>query len=44
MDPEKLKRALTKGTKVVMSVHLFGQAATLAPIRELAAEARPPRD
>lgn len=38
LDPDRLKRAVTKKTKGVMPVHLFGQTATMAPIREFAAE------
>jgi len=38
LDPEKLKRALTKRTKAVMPVHLFGQTASMAPINEVAAD------
>jgi dTDP-4-amino-4,6-dideoxygalactose transaminase len=38
MDPEKFRRAITKKTKAVMPVHLFGQTATMGPIREIAAE------
>ncbi len=38
LDPAKLKRALTKRTRAVMPVHLFGQTATMDPIHELAAE------
>jgi dTDP-4-amino-4,6-dideoxygalactose transaminase len=38
LDPEKAKRALTAKTKAIMPVHLFGQTATMDPIRELATE------
>lgn len=38
LDPERLKRAITKKTKAVMPVHLFGQTATMEPIREFAAD------
>ena len=38
LDPGKAKRALTAKTMAIMPVHLFGQTATMDPIRELAAE------
>jgi len=38
LDPEKAKKAVTKRTKAVMPVHLYGQTATMDPIREFAAE------
>ncbi|MEK6851457.1 MAG: DegT/DnrJ/EryC1/StrS family aminotransferase, partial [Candidatus Thermoplasmatota archaeon] len=38
LDPGKAKRALTAKSKAIMPVHLFGQTATMDPIRELAAE------
>jgi dTDP-4-amino-4,6-dideoxygalactose transaminase len=38
MDPDRLKRALTKRTKAIMPVHLFGQTATMDPIVEFAKE------
>ncbi len=36
MDVEKLERAITPRTRAIIPVHLFGQAADLDPIRELA--------
>ncbi len=38
LDPGKLRRALTKKTRAIMPVHLFGQTASMDPIRELARE------
>ncbi len=38
LDPAKAMRAVTSKTRAVMPVHLFGQTATMGPIRELAAE------
>ena len=36
MDPEKLEQAITKKTKVIVPVHLFGQPADMDPILEIA--------
>jgi dTDP-4-amino-4,6-dideoxygalactose transaminase len=36
MDPELLERALSKSTKAVLPVHLFGQTAPMAPILSFA--------
>jgi dTDP-4-amino-4,6-dideoxygalactose transaminase len=36
MDPEKLQAAITKKTKAIMPVHLFGQCADMDPIMEIA--------
>jgi len=38
MDPERLGRALTKRTKAIMPVHLFGQTASMDPIVDFAKE------
>ena len=38
LDPEKARVAISKKTKMVMPVHLFGQTATMDPLNELAAE------
>jgi perosamine synthetase len=37
MDPSKLEAAITKRTKVVIPVHIFGQPADMDPILEVAA-------
>jgi dTDP-4-amino-4,6-dideoxygalactose transaminase len=36
LDPNKLERAITKKTKAIMPVHLYGQPADMDPINELA--------
>jgi dTDP-4-amino-4,6-dideoxygalactose transaminase len=36
IDPSKLEAAITTKTKVILPVHLYGQAADLSPILELA--------
>jgi len=36
LDPEKLEAAITPKTRAVMPVHLYGQPADMAPIREIA--------
>lgn len=36
LDPEKVKKAITKKTKAILVVHIFGQAADMAPIMKLA--------
>ncbi|MDO8537736.1 MAG: DegT/DnrJ/EryC1/StrS family aminotransferase [archaeon] len=36
MNPEKLEKAITKKTKAIMPVHLFGQPADMKPIIEIA--------
>ena len=38
LDPAKLATAITRKTAAVMPVHLYGQTADMAPIREVAAE------
>lgn len=38
MSPEKLKAAITKKTKAIIPVHLFGQMCDMAPIMEIARE------
>ncbi len=38
MDPERLRRAITPKTEVIVPVHLYGQPADLNPILELARE------
>lgn len=38
LDPGKARKAVTAKTRAIMPVHLFGQTATMDPIRELAAE------
>jgi dTDP-4-amino-4,6-dideoxygalactose transaminase len=38
LDPDLLERALTKKTRALLVVHLFGQTARMDPILELAAE------
>ena len=38
MDPTKLKEAVTRKAAAVMPVHLYGQTAEMAPIRETAQE------
>src|SRR3954447_20065231 len=37
LDPSKLKRAITKQTKAIMPVHLFGQVARMVAINDVAA-------
>jgi dTDP-4-amino-4,6-dideoxygalactose transaminase len=37
LDPELLERAITKKTKAIIPVHLFGQTADMDPIMEVAA-------
>jgi dTDP-4-amino-4,6-dideoxygalactose transaminase len=37
IDPSKVERAVTKRTRAIMPVHLFGQCADLDPIGEIAA-------
>src|SRR6185295_6179520 len=36
LDPEKIEKAITKKTKAIMPVHLFGQCADMDPIMEVA--------
>ncbi len=36
LDPEKMEAAITKHTRAVIAVHLYGQAAEMAPIRQIA--------
>src|ERR1044071_4581903 len=36
LDPEKIEKAITKKTKAIMPVHLFGQMADMDPILEIA--------
>src|SRR2546423_5807410 len=36
LDPAKLRRAITKNTKAIMPVHLFGQVAKMDQIGEIA--------
>ena len=36
LDPAKLKAAISKRTKVIMPVHLYGQSADMDPIKEIA--------
>lgn len=36
MDPSRLKRAITRRTKAIIPVHLFGQTADMDPILEIA--------
>jgi dTDP-4-amino-4,6-dideoxygalactose transaminase len=36
LDPERVERALTPRTKAILPVHLYGQAADLAPLLRLA--------
>lgn len=38
LDPTKLKRAITKNTKAIMPVHLFGQCADMDAINAVACE------
>jgi dTDP-4-amino-4,6-dideoxygalactose transaminase len=38
LDPKKLEAAVTKKTRVVMPVHLYGQAADLKPILSIATQ------
>ena len=36
IDPQKIEQAITKKTKVIMPVHLYGQMADMDPIMEIA--------
>lgn len=36
MDPSKIERAITKKTKAILPVHIFGQSADMDPILQLA--------
>ncbi|OGY51281.1 MAG: polysaccharide biosynthesis protein [Candidatus Buchananbacteria bacterium RIFCSPHIGHO2_02_FULL_56_16] len=36
IDPKKIERAITKKTKAILVVHIFGQAADMAPIVRIA--------
>lgn len=36
IDPEKITAKITRRTKAIMAVHLFGQAADMTPIKKLA--------
>ena len=36
IDPEKVKKLITKKTKAIMPVHLYGQAADMKPLLEIA--------
>jgi dTDP-4-amino-4,6-dideoxygalactose transaminase len=38
IDPDKIKKLITKKTKAIMPVHLYGQAADMKPISEIAEE------
>ncbi|MCX6671893.1 MAG: DegT/DnrJ/EryC1/StrS family aminotransferase [Euryarchaeota archaeon] len=38
IDPEKIEKRITKKTKAIMPVHLYGQAADMKRIREIAEE------
>lgn len=37
LDPAKIEEKITPATKAIMAVHLYGQAADMDPIREIAA-------
>jgi len=38
LDPEQVKRKITRKTRAIMPVHLYGQPASLAPLKALAEE------
>jgi dTDP-4-amino-4,6-dideoxygalactose transaminase len=38
IDPEKIKNRITRKIKAIMPVHLYGQAADMQPIQEIAAQ------
>lgn len=40
IDPSKIKKAITKKTKAIMPVHLYGQMADMDPIMEIANEGK----
>jgi dTDP-4-amino-4,6-dideoxygalactose transaminase len=38
LDPAKIEKAITKKTKAIVAVHLYGQPADMDPIKEIAAK------
>jgi hypothetical protein len=38
MDPKRVEAAITRRTKAIMPVHLYGQVAPMSPLREIAAK------
>ncbi len=40
IDPSKIQQAITKNTKAIMPVHIYGQMADMDPIMEIAKSAR----
>jgi dTDP-4-amino-4,6-dideoxygalactose transaminase len=38
LDPQKIESAITKNTRAIMPVHLYGQPADMNPIREIAGQ------
>jgi dTDP-4-amino-4,6-dideoxygalactose transaminase len=42
IDPDRIERAITRRTRAILPVHLYGQAADMGPIREIGKRRRIP--